>query len=184
MAPRRASPLDRRKLDELALAYVGRFATTRAKLRSYLARKIRERGWDDQNEANLEAIANDFAEQGYIDDAAFALAKSQALTGRGYGKRRVLQTLRSAGVEQQHSEAAHDHADREALAAALHFARRRRLGPFAEAATGDPKQREKALAAMLRAGHPFAVAREIVSLPAGAEIDLGELAERARLTPI
>ena len=34
-------PLNSEKLNELALAYVGRFATTRAKLRSYLKRKVR-----------------------------------------------------------------------------------------------------------------------------------------------
>jgi regulatory protein len=166
------------------LAYVGRFATTRVKLRQYLARKVRERGWGDEHGPDLEALADRLAEQGYVDDAAYALAKSQALTGRGYGKRRLLQTLRSAGVEEQHSEAAREHADGEALSAALRFAQRRRLGPFAEEAMRDPKQREKALAAMIRAGHSFAVAREIVSLPPGAEIDLGDLAERARLTPI
>ena len=35
-------PLDGEKLKELALAYVGRFATTRSKLATYLARKVRE----------------------------------------------------------------------------------------------------------------------------------------------
>jgi regulatory protein len=41
------------------------------------------------------------------------------------------------------------------------------------------KEREKALAAMVRAGHPFGLARAIVSLPAGGTIDLDELADRA-----
>ena len=39
-------PLNAAKLEELALGYVGRFATSRAKLLSYLKRKLRERGWD------------------------------------------------------------------------------------------------------------------------------------------
>jgi regulatory protein len=184
MAHRTAPPLDTRKLDELALAYVGRFATTRSNLRFYLARKIRERGWNDVGQPDLEAIANRCAEQGYVDDAAYALAKSQALTGRGYGKRRVIEKLRSAGVDDQHSQAAREHADEEALSAALRFAQRRRLGPFALAAPRDPKEREKALAAMVRAGHSFALAKAIVGLAPGAEIDLAELAERARLNPI
>jgi regulatory protein len=183
MASRRAPPLDDRKLNELALTYVGRFSTTRAKLKSYLRRKIRERGWEGAREPDLGAIAERFAEQGYIDDAAYALAKSQALTGRGYGKRRVLQTLRSAGVEEEHSEAARAHADGEALSAALRFAERRRIGPFASAPASEPKDREKALGAMIRAGHAFALAREIVRLAPGEEIDLAYLAERARLGP-
>jgi regulatory protein len=44
--PRRAlPPLDQAALQELALRYVGKYATTRAKLRAYLGRKLRERGW-------------------------------------------------------------------------------------------------------------------------------------------
>ena len=66
----------------------------------------------------------------------------------------------------------------EAVAAALRFAKRRRIGPFADARP-RPKEREKALAAMIRAGHPFALAREIMALAPGSEIDLAELAERS-----
>ena len=182
MRARRAlPPLDEAKLNELALAYVGRFATTRAQLRSYLARKIRERGWDAAREPDLERLANRFSDQGYVNDTAYALSKSQALSTRGYGKRRLIEKLRSAGVEEADSAAARDHADQEAVAAALRFAERRRLGPFALAPLSDPKARERALAAMVRAGHGFAIAREIIRLEPGAEIDPGDLADRAGL---
>ena len=119
-------PLDERRLNELALRYVGRFATTRAKLRSYLARKLDERGWDGERDPDPEAIAERFAAQGYVDDSSYALAKSQSLTGRGYGKRRVVQALRAAGIDDEHGAAAHAHAEDEAVSAALKFARRRR----------------------------------------------------------
>ena len=176
--PRRASPpLDVSKLNELALRYVGRFATTRAKLRSYLARKVRVRGWDGQREPDLVRIADRFAEQGYVDDAAYALAKSEALTGRGYGKRRVLEKLRAAGVAEDDGARARDHADAEAVAAGLRFAKRRRLGPFAAQPLRDPKAREKALGAMIRAGHGFALARAILALAPGAVIDPEQLSE-------
>lgn len=174
--------LDEARLGELALRYVGRFSTTRAKLRSYLARKIRERGWDGARAPDVAAIAERFAAQGYVDDAAFALAKSEALTARGYGKRRVLQSMRIAGVGEDDSAAARDHADAEAVAAALRFARRRRIGPFADSPPRDPKERERALAAMVRAGHGFGLARAIVALSPGAEVDLEELTASARLT--
>jgi regulatory protein len=171
-------PLDSGRLEELALAYVGRFATTRARLCTYLARKIRERGWDGQREPEPERIADRFAELGYIDDAAYALGKARALTGRGYGKRRVVEKLRIAGVDEADGAAARDHADEEAVAAALRFAQRRRLGPFAEFPIRDPREREKALAAMVRAGHEFGLSRAIVDLAPGVEIDPDELAER------
>lgn len=171
-------PLSSEKLDELALAYVGRFATTRAKLRSYLSRKVRERGWDDAPAPDFEAIAERFAAQGYVDDAAYALSKSRSLTGRGYGARRVEQSLRTAGVEEQDAGPAREHAKEGRVEAALRFAERRRLGPFASE-PADRKGRERALATMIRAGHGFGLARAILDLRPGAEINLVELAENS-----
>lgn len=182
--PRRAAPpLNESTLGELALAYVGRFATTRAKLRFYLARKVRERGWNGAAEPDLEALAERFAIQGYVDDSAYALAKAQALAARGYGKRRLAQRLRGAGVADEDSVAAREHSDGQAVEAALRFAERRRIGPFALGAA-DPKAREKALAAMVRAGHGFGLARAIVRMPPGAPIDRDELTDLAATTLI
>jgi regulatory protein len=175
------SPLTATTLHELALAYVGRFATTRGKLRTYLSRKLRERGWEGTGDPEVVALADRFAERGLIDDAGYALVKAQGLTQRGYGKRRVTQTLRAAGVAEQDGAAAEAHSDAEALTAALRFAERRRLGPFAAAAASDPKVREKAIAALMRAGHGFGVARAIVRLEPGAEIDRAALGEQAGL---
>lgn len=179
--PPRARPaLNPEKLEELAIRYAGRYATTRAKLCAYLERKIRERGWDGSREPGVEALADRFAGLGYVDDAAYALSKARALAGRGYGKRRLAEKLRLAGVGEEDSAGARAHADSEALAAALRFAERRRIGPFAGSAP-DRAQREKAIAAMVRAGHPFALARAIAGLLPGAEIDAGRLCEEARL---
>ena len=174
-------PLNAEKLNELALAYVGRFATTRAKLRSYLARKLRERGWDGGTAPDVEAMAERFAALGYVDDAAFALSNSRSLIGRGYGPRRVDQSLRTAGVQDADAAPARDHAKAGSVEAALRFAERRRIGPFASEGgePGDRKARERALAAMIRAGHGFGLARAILDLPPGADIDIEELSEHS-----
>jgi regulatory protein len=182
-ARRSLVPLDGKSLHQLALRYVGRFATTRAKLRAYLARKVRERGWAGAGAPDLEALAERFAALGYVDDAGYALAKSRALTGRGFGRRRVVQALHVAGIREEDGAAARDYADAEAVSAALRFAERRRIGPFAAAPVTDPRQRQKALAAMTRAGHGFGLARAIVGLRPGVPIDHEELAERFRNNP-
>lgn len=163
-------------LHELALAYVGKYATTRAKLRSYLSRKIRERGWDGERPADLDRLASRLSELGYVDDAAYALAKSRSLSARGYGKRRLADKLRADGVGEEDRASADAHADEQSLAAALRFAERRRLGPFAPE-SGDPRRREKWIAAMVRAGHPFGLSRAIVELAPGSEIDVDALSE-------
>ena len=175
-------PLNQKQLEQLALRYVGRYATTRAKLRSYLTRKIRDRGWDDGREADLDALAERFSKLGYVDDAAFAMNKAQALAARGYGKRRLLAKLRIDGIDEDDIAEARRHADEEAVSAALRFARRRRLGPFATASLASPRERERAIAAMVRAGHGFDLARAIVDLAPGSEADFDQLQRRARLT--
>ena len=67
-------PLGAAKLDELALAYVARFATSRAKLTRYLARKVRESEWMDESDAMAacEAIADRMERLRYLDDRQYA----------------------------------------------------------------------------------------------------------------
>ena len=169
-------PLGARQLEELALRYVGRYATSRAKLAAYLARKIRERGWDGAGQADVEALVRRISELGYVDDAAYALARSHALASRGFGKRRLGDKLRADGIAEEDSGPALDHADGQAVEAALRYARRRRIGPFGPASP-DPKQREKAIAAMVRAGHDFGLARKIASMAPTPDVDEAALRE-------
>ena len=164
-SPRRPRPpLDEAALKELGLAYVARFATSRAKLGDYLRRKLRERGWAGSGEPPVAAIVAWAAEAGFIDDPAYALSKARALGARGFGERRVGQALRAAGIEDDDGAAARDHARDTADEAALRFARRKRLGPFA-VTPPDRRDSDKALAAMIRAGHPFELARRTLLLP-------------------
>lgn len=167
-------PLNVVKLEEMALNYVGRFATSRAKLRTYLQRKLRELGWDGDAEPPIEALADKFVRLGYVDDRAFALSKARSLTGRGYGARRVQQALTVAGINEEEGAEARSFAEEEAAEAALRFARRRALGPYA-VRKPNPQERERALAAMIRAGHGFAIARAILDLDPGENPDIEAL---------
>ena len=47
-------PIDGERLEQLALAYVARFAVSSAKLQGYLRRKLRERGWAGEGEPPVE----------------------------------------------------------------------------------------------------------------------------------
>ncbi len=162
-------PLDAASLERLALRYVERFATTRARLTDYLVRKIRERGWEGDR-GNPEGLAEKFAELGYIDDRAFGEARAAAMARRGLGKRRVSGVLRQAGIDEEDVEALAPGIEARGLEAALTFARKRRIGPFATVVPDRP-QREKQIAAMIRGGHDFTLARRIASMSPGEEID-------------
>lgn len=155
--------LDRAALDALALTYVGRFATSRAKLIAYLARKLRERGWapEDDASAAVEAIADRMVALRYVDDEAYAVMKTGAMQRRGLGNRRITQALRHDGIAQDISdEMAPD--PMACWEAAERFAKRKRIGPFA-AEQAERPIREKHLAAFLRAGHDLQTARQWVN---------------------
>lgn len=169
-APR---PLDEERLRDLALHYVGKFATTRAKLRTYLTRKLRERGWAGAAPADVAALVERIGELGYVDDQAFGLAKANALSSRGFGSRRVRQALQQAGVSEVDAEDGEALARSQATESALRFARRKRIGPYA-LGHADPAAREKALAALIRAGHEFGLARRIVDAAPGEEFNLDD----------
>jgi regulatory protein len=169
-APR---PLTAARLEEMALAYVARFATSAGKLEAYLSRKLRERGWEDEGGdaggggARIEALIARFAELGYIDDAGFARMRSGSLLRRGFGARRIAQDLNAAGIDE---EIRQDCAPDEGAArrAVLAMARRKGLGPFTRGADADqaldPALREKQMASLLRAGHAMGHARALLAL--------------------
>lgn len=157
-------PLDSAALDRLALYYVERFATTRARLVRYLEAKIRARGWAGAP-ADPAAIADRLAALGYIDDAGFGAARASAMARRGLGARRIRPALREAGIGAGDVDAIVAAQDGSALDAALIFARRRRFGPFANGPLDDAARRRQ-LASMIRAGHDYEIARKIIEMSA------------------
>ena len=176
---RKVRPLDEMRLQGMALAYVARFATSAGKLRAYLRRKLRERGWvEDAPEPDIDALVTSYVEKGYVDDEGYARAKSAGLLNRGYGARRVDQQLHAAGIGEglRARFAPDEFARREAVVA---LARKRRFGPFSrEGARSETrasedwaKQREKQLAALIRAGHDFDHARKVIDASDPASLD-------------
>lgn len=159
-------PLDEERLRELALRYVGRFATTRARLLSYLTRKIRERGWSGDDPADPDALADRLVELRYVDDAGYAVMKGAAMARRGLGPRRIRAGLQADGVDEPDRAEAEEQASSAQWDAAHALARRKRIGPYATAAI-DPAVRQRHMAAFLRAGHDFATARRWVEAQPG-----------------
>jgi regulatory protein len=173
-------PLTETALRDLALHYAARFATTGARLEGYLARKLKERGVAEDADGRLldidiPALVGRLVELGYVDDDAYARMRARDLAARGYGGRRVEQVLRHAGVEDQVRQA---HAPGEAASrqAAALMAQKKRLGPWSAAReeTSDPlgarKAHEKAVAAMLRAGHQYDHVRFVLAAKTSEDV--------------
>jgi len=159
-------PLDGPTLEALALTYVARFATSTGKLSDYLKRKLRERGWAEGRSSDMPApdipgIVARLAERGYVNDAGYAQAQGEGLRRRGYGARRIDTALGSAGIAPALRAAARG-SETERRHAALAFARRKRLWPYAAEQSLDPATRKKHMAAFLRAGHGLDHARRVM----------------------
>lgn len=153
-------PIDAQGLRDLALRYVGRYATSEAKLRRYLARKLFERGWSGADAPPVDAIVARLADLAYVDDRAFAEARGRSLDRRGFGARRISADLGAAGIARDLARDVAATAD--PFAAALAFARRKRFGPF-DPAGADLDRRRRQFAAMMRAGHGVAETRRVLA---------------------
>jgi len=179
---RKALPLDQTSLHDLALSYVARFATSGARLETFLRRKLRERGIAEDGdgtsaEIDIPALVERMIELGYLDDDAYARMRSRDLRARGYGARRVEQVLWAAGIDDD-LRSHHRPSEVASRRAAMLMAQKRRLGPYgnrhadeAGDAAQHHKAREKAIAAMLRAGHDVAHARFILDAADIAQLE-------------
>ena len=178
---RKKRPLDEASLRDLGLHYAARYATTGAKLETYLARKIRERGVAEDEDGRVRkldvtGLVSRLIELGYVDDDAYARMRTRDLTARGYGKRRVEQALWAAGVE-ENVRADHAPSEADGRRAAILLARKRGFGVMGhriDPEAPDDVQRaakEKQIAAMPRAGHDFEHARFILNAASVADIE-------------
>lgn len=159
--------LDQQGLRDLALTYVGRFATTRMRLLQYLRRKLRERGWGGDGEPDLDALIARIGELGYVDDGAYARMKGAAMVRRGLGAGRVRAALAADGVAEADRAGVEEDARAGRWDAADVLARRKRIGPYGAEPARDPRQRERQIAMFIRAGHDMATARAWVDAAPG-----------------
>lgn len=157
-------------LKDLALGYVTRFPGSVAHVRRYLEKKRGEaiaagettdaasRTWPDGVIATLIRVM-------LLDDRAYAESRARTLHRRGRALRVIERDLRQRGLGPEDARAAVEALEEAEpqpdLAAAIRHARRRRLGPWAEASTRRDK-RQKHLAALARQGFSFEVAKRVV----------------------
>ncbi len=177
----------RAKLHEAALAHLARFSASEAGLVRVLDRRIdrwlrraaaETPGQEPPDAAPSRAAAREVAralvQSGVVDDAAYAQGRARSLTRAGRSRRAIGAHLSMKGVPKEVAQAALPEPEAE-LAAALAYARRRRLGPFRKEQPegADPAElRRKEAGAMARAGFPQPVAMQALRM----DRDAAELA--------
>ena len=166
--PRRATA---EHLRNWALHYLERYAASSAHLRRLMQVKLERSRAAHGAEATagadaLEALIGRLQSMGLLDDAAFARGRARALHRRGSSARAIRAALAQKGVAAETVETAlaalAEEAEEPELAAALAYARRRRLGPYRADASQRAALRERDLAALGRRGFGYEVARRVI----------------------
>jgi regulatory protein len=178
--------IDAALLEEWALSYLGRYASTAENLRQVLRRRVRRRlaaeGAGDREggasvEPLIEALVKRYRETGLVNDVAYAAGRARRGVAQGRSLRRIAAGLAAKGVGAADAATAiaalRDEAVDPELTAAAAFARKRRLGPFrrephARGHAADPglaALRTAELAAFARAGFGRRAAEAVLSCP-------------------
>ena len=162
-------PRAEQRLLNKAVHYLGRYTSSRQRLREVLQRFAR-RKLDHFEPAEISrainAVITDCVRLGYVDDAAFAMTRARSKRRGGRSALAIRRSLAEHQIDDTLVDAALDAADETLadgeLAAALRHAVRRRIGPYARVEPDDAT-RQRHLASLARAGFSFDIARQVMA---------------------
>lgn len=175
--PRKITPT---RLENIALHHLDRFASSANNLRRVLNRRAQKSALHHED-TDLEECAGwidnlivRYLECGLLDDTAYARAQAISHNRRGKSLRAIRALLGQKGVTPPDIDIAleglkEDHGDAD-LAAAIAYARRRRIGPYRPQYVDD-KGLQKELAALARSGFSYGIAKRIVMAQTVEEIE-------------
>ena len=158
-----------------AIDYLGKYASSRHKLTQILQR-FASRKLADYKEEDIAAAIKQTIDQcnqlGYLDDQQFAisLARSQRRLGRSQAmiRKRLRQHDLDSGLIAKALAEADDNSANGDMQAAIRYAQRRRLGPFAKRQRSHHhlrnayQSKKRDLGAMGRAGFSLAISQQVL----------------------
>lgn len=174
-------------LERAALHYLERYASSSANLRRILMRRVlrsaEAHGTDpDEGARAIDALIARYRETGLLDDAGYARMRAESLHRRGASARMTRMKLAAKGVDADDIDTALESLGETVtepdLAAAVNYARRRRLGPWRKADRADYRERD--LAALGRQGFGYEIAGRVVD---AEDRDALEAEAEGRFTP-
>ena len=157
------------RLMNKAVHYLGRYTSSRQRLREVLqrfARRKLEHFEPAEIHRAIDAVIADCVRLGYVDDAAFAMTRARSKRRGGRSALAIKRSLAEHDIEDSLVDAALEAADERLadgqLVAALRHAARRRIGPYARIQPDDA-MRQRHLASLARAGFSFDIARQVMA---------------------
>ncbi len=163
-------PATAKRLENIALYYLQRFAASSESLRRVLRRRVSKSIYHHDTDPVegaefVENIIARFQQSGLLDDTIYAEGQVKSLFRRGLSQRAISNRLMEKGVDREiidtQLRALVDENPEPDLKAAISFARRRRLGPFRpDDQRSDRRQRD--LASLARGGFDFETAKKVI----------------------
>ncbi|MCD8562572.1 MAG: RecX family transcriptional regulator [Alphaproteobacteria bacterium] len=164
-------------LHNSGLYYLQRYAASSGHFREVMLRKVKRscQAHPDQNYADCAALVDElvakFVRSGLLNDDLYVRGVVSSLRRRGTSKQAIMGKLRMKAVTSDLAETHLEECDEDFAGdegngdfkAALIFARRKKLGPFA----GDKEEEpQKILAKFARAGFSYDIATKVMRLEA------------------
>ena len=180
------------RLRNIALYYLGRYASSSANLRQVLNRRVQKSAYyhtdTDREQASvwIDDIVADMIRMDYIDDGEYAKNKAHSLHMRGTSSRTIYQKLLQKGLDKETIKQAIDSLDEDLqsaeepqnpqgnldLIAAIRYAKRRRIGVYRIKSTPDPdKQYQRDLSSLARNGFSPDICQKILGAESADELD-------------
>ena len=178
--PRLHADRVKKRLTNKALHYLGRYASTSARLEAVL-HKFAKLKLGRADPALLDHVIGEVVEScvslGYVDDEAFIRSQFRQGQRNGFSQKRILLKLAQRGISRELAVAVLDAQTNEAsgkkdseLAAALIYARKKSVGPYSSAEL-HPLETQRHLARLARNGFSFDVVKQVMALPSADAAD-------------
>jgi regulatory protein len=180
--------LSARYLENAALYYLQRYATSTENFRRVMRRKIDRscafhQTRPDEFYTVIEDLIKRYISAGLLNDRVFSDAKVSSLRRQGRSKRDIMARLQNKGLKPAEIETALAARDAEVeeddaegtpaeLQAARRLARRKKLGVYNPNPPADPKAKQKEMAALARAGFSYEICR--LALETGPDDDMND----------
>lgn len=158
----RRAPSTEAELQGAALSYLDRYDASESALRKILLRRLRSGDEDSPlGLREVEGLVERLKDSRLVDDRRYAVNLTASLRNRGASSLKIASKLKARGVAESDADEARREDPVSELEAAQTYARKRRLR--ARFDLSDPKERQKALAALARQGFSFEVAQRALA---------------------
>lgn len=166
--PKRLRKMTKNRLQNIALYYLERFDSSVSNLRQVLKKRV----WDyarqtpdfDVNEAQnwIDEIVRRCEELGYINDNRYAEFKVDNYLAAGKPERYIRQKMQQKGIDEAIIDSVLQNKDFDEEEMAMRFAAKKKIGPYQEDEEKRIQCRQKDLAALVRAGFGYEIAKKII----------------------